>query len=460
MSGLGAIMAINTKWAEKVNRVFNTRPRIGSNKDTVWLERRHTSQRFAEAFECPGAHVCLDGPSGAGKTSLALTYLFNQGISHAAIQLTENMDWPEFCHLIIGDTTNAETSLSGDMEVGMDKALPVAKFRICLGTKNRPSDKLTYDDKLAHVMTEHDVAKRLCELKATLYVDDVERANDKLLSRLSDLCKLLTQSYVAENAKLIFVGSGKIFHGLYKKNPSLDERLLQVSLGAFENRHDSWRFLAKGFEKLRVRHPGNSDFAEQREQLHTCINSIWEAADGLPKSLNRLGYDIALKAEGRKGVSYSDILEDAHKMSENHWIEYGHTFSGVVGFLEKTPEAVAFIGYLYERGIARIHRFDDIVTHLETRGKKEGRTYTSNEIDDVINQLLRFDFLVRTGKSGEIIFTKHPAAAHTLGVVMRDPSRFKHLLDNPQSKQQPWVQDAFPIQKELLFPDSENVVGG
>ena len=103
-------------WTKKVGRVFNTRPRIASQKGTVWLERKHTAQHFAEAFARPGAHVCLDGPSGAGKTSLALTHIFGQGINHAAIQLTEQMEWPQFCRLLISDISlplkyNAEAAL-------------------------------------------------------------------------------------------------------------------------------------------------------------------------------------------------------------------------------------------------------------------------------------------------------------------------------------------------------------
>lgn len=261
-------------WTKKVGKVFNTRPRIGSNKETVWLNRIHTSQRFAEAFDRPGTHVCLDGPSGAGKTSLAITHLFGKGIRHAAVQLTENMDWVEFCRLILENVSNEESSLSGEIEVGIENALPVAKFRISLGSTSRPSDRPDYADSVARGMTEHDVARRLCELNAALYIDDVERANEPLVGRLSDLCKLLTQGVNADNAKLILVGSGEVYQRFYKRNPSLDERLLQVSLGAFKHQNDSWKFLAKGFEKLRLRHPGNSEFASQRFALPHCINCL------------------------------------------------------------------------------------------------------------------------------------------------------------------------------------------
>src|ERR1041384_6471573 len=446
-------MVFREDWTKKVGKVFNTRPRIGSSTDAVWLERTHTSQRFAEIFSRPGAHVCLDGPSGAGKTSLALTHLFGKGIKHSAVQLTENMDWIGFCRQILDSVTNEETALTGDIEVGIDKIMPVAKLRVTLGSKHRREDALTYIETLARGMTEHDVARRLCELNAALYVDDVERANDQLLGRLSDLCKILTQGYVADNAKVVFVGSGEVYQRLYRRNPSLDERLLQVSLGAFKESTDSWKFLTKGFEKLRLRHPGNSEFLNQRDSIRACIDAIWEAADGLPKSLNRLGQEIALKAQGRKAVSGSNIITEANRMSEEHWIEYGRTFSSVIDFLEQKPAAISVLRGFYERGIARIHQFKDIAAYVDTDGTKGGTCYTQVEIENAIEGLMKLDFLVRTGKSGEIIFTKHPSAAHTLGVAIRNPLRFK-WLGTPVSNRR-IIELAFPVQQELRFATSE-----
>jgi hypothetical protein len=363
------------------------------------------------------------------------------------------MDWNEFARLILTSETDEETSFSGGIEIGIDNALPVAKLKVSLGSKSRPSDKLAYADALAHQVSEHHIAQRLCDLNATLFIDDVERANEQLVGRLSDLCKLLTQGYVADNAKLVLVGSGEIYQRFYKKNPSLDERLLQVSLGAFKHKTDSWKFIAKGFEKLHLRHPGNSEFATQRVTLQSCINAVWEAADGLPKSLNRLGQEIALKAEGRKGVSFNDIISESNKMVEDHWKEYAHEFSHVIHFLEKTPIAVAIIGCFYLEGIARIHQFSNISKHITEHFPKGSPTFTYEEIDAALNKLVEMDFLVRTGKSGEIIFTKQPAAAHTLGVVMRDPARYKSMTHLTQ--QQALIEGAFPIQQELPFSTHE-----
>ncbi len=58
----------------------------------------------------------LDGPTGAGKTSLALTHFYTAEIPHAAVQLTENMDWIEFCRQIVDHVTNGESMLAGDIE--------------------------------------------------------------------------------------------------------------------------------------------------------------------------------------------------------------------------------------------------------------------------------------------------------------------------------------------------------
>jgi hypothetical protein len=411
------------EWKKLVAKVFDVRPRISSNSSTIWLEREKASQRFSDAFDRTGGHVCLDGPTGAGKTSLGLSHLVSTQLPYVAVQITSETDWPAFCRQIATPPSNHENSVSTDFEVGVDHGLPTAKFRISLGSKKRKSDDVDLLAKTSSSWSEHDVARLLAERNAVLYVDDVERANDALIKRLADLPRLLTQTFVADNAKVILVGSGDIYQRFYRENPALEERLVQVSLGGFRNPYDSVKLLIRGFNRLDLLHPWNSRISHQRALSERCKQFVWEAADGLPKSINRLGYEIAKEGKDRSGVSARDIMAAAEKMIQEHWKLYAERFPDVVEQLYRDPVSIQVVRCLYLTGIARPHETSSLMQRIQSNDS----SITAACIDSAINQLSKLDFLVRTGRSGETIWVKHPTAAHTLGVAMRNPQKFKRI---------------------------------
>lgn len=439
-----------SKWSQKVGSVFITRPRIATKK-TVWLERKKAAERFVAALERPGAHVCLDGPTGAGKTSLVLSTIVTESVRHASVMCTQNMTWPEFCRQLVGSPSNGETSLSGDFEFGVDKGLPVAKLRFSLGTKGRPIDDETIVEKLSATWTEHDVARRLTELDIVLVVDDLERASSALMTRLADLAKIMTQAFVSAHSKIVFVGAADVYSRLYHANKALDDRVTQVSLGTFAYRADSRLFLQRGFERLGKRHPWNSSITEQRAMADLCAEHIWEAADGLPKSLNALGYDIALRAETRSGVSANDIVEVCTAHVEDHWIQYGGQLHHLRDYLEGSPVAREIVRCLYEEGIGRIHRLPQLMKRAHLDGN---RTLDQETVEKVLDDLVSMDFIVRTGRANELLFARSPAAAHTLGVFMRAPDRFKSL---PAGSKAPSaaVQLSFPLVDDPPRPSED-----
>ena len=443
-------MADRKTWAGKVGRVFDTRPRVAS-RTTVWLERKSAYDSLANAVEQPGMHVCLDGPTGVGKTSLIHTYIAKERLRHCALMITQATTWADLCRRLIGSPSNAETSNSAELEAGIANGLPSAKFKVYLGSKDRPLDDLTYADKLATTWTEHDVAKQLASSDLALIIDDLERAGDGLLTRIADLCKLLTQGYVSQNSKIVMVGSGDVYVRLHRANPALDERVAQVSLGAFKHPNDSRIFLQRGFERLFLRHPWNSVIPKEFEQRDKCRDAVWEAADGLPKSLNRLGYDIGVRGRDRSGISAADIFECSQAMIEEHWLQYSQEFPDVLEVLEASPAAAQALKCMYEDGITRIHKIGRVISQASIRDKDQP-PFSRNEVDAGIEKLVESGFIVRTGKSSELLFVKHPAAAHTLGVVMRDPSKVQHLpaIKHRQSKQ---------VQLAFAFPLPTNYIG-
>jgi len=434
-----------TKWSKRVGTVFNTGPRIGIGK-TLWQPRDRTLSQLSQDFHRPRSHVCLDGASGVGKTSLALTFLVRERIRHCAIQLTHGMEWHDFCRQLIRSPSNKELSVYGDFQFGTDETglLPKCNLRIGLGVKGRKSDDIDLVEKMAHSWGEHEVARHLAEEDVALLVDDLDRASDALVMRISDLCKLLIQSYVSENAKLLIVGTGNAYYRVYIANDALDKRLNQVSLGGFRHDYESWGFLTEGFEALGLKHPGHLPDRRTKNEAE-CMEAVYRAADGLPKSLNQLGYEIATHVLWGDTVDTHDVVEQSEKMCQENWEQYEHMpkFREILRYLQKNHVAIEVTKALYSTGITRVHTVDQI---MFTVMKALSGSRLATERDDVvraIDGLVDARLLVRTGKSGETILVDEPTHAHTLGVVMRDPTRFKSIGELLDPKQ---LTLAFPRQ--------------
>jgi thiamine monophosphate kinase len=433
------------RWRERVGRVFNTRPRIGVGKSRIWLSRRKEMQSFRQNFYNPGTHVCLDGPSGAGKTSLALTFLVQEGIRYAYVPLTRGMTWLDLCRLLLKPVDNTELGVSADVEVGIDKGLPSGKLRVSLGGKHRPTDDVDYVTKRAAMWTEHHVVEAVCEQQIALVIDDAERASQDLLLRLADLCKLMTMRSTPLCVKLCFIGTGDLFRRLLHSNVSLDQRVHQTTLGAFDDHRYSWHFLTIGFENLRLRHPGVSPLPEERGKLGQCMDSVYDAADGLPKSLNALGQRIAVGIGWNKSEVFAeDILFAARQVVEQNWLQYSRDFPRVLRVLDEHSMCRAIVRALYREGIARVHYANDLYVALADEAKADKTPLSEALVRDGLERLAAIDFLVLTGGAGEVVYVTRPTAAHALGVTMRDQHRAGAVGGNLRDREA--VSDSFPRQ--------------
>lgn len=442
-------------WNQKVGQIFHVHPRTNA-PGNLWIERREAIKRLHEAMNRPGGHVCLDGPSGAGKTSLAWTYVAANRVSHVQVKITRSMTWISFCMQLIDADDNSELSVSGDLEAGINNALPTLKFRISLGQKSRSSDHLEHKRKLAEQLDEFEIAKRLIKSNAILLIDDIEQANNELLIRITDLCKVLTQYSHSTNAKLMLIGTGSIYQQLSMSNPALDERLLQVSLGGFSEKTRALSLITRGLNLLKVEHPWSHNVKPSvQASAPECERLIWEAADGLPKSLNSLGHSIALCAPGGQ-ANVTDIVREAESMKEQNWKSYAQRFPQVIDHLYHNPLALRVVYRLYRDGISDVHQ----VFKIKSEVTKENHGATDRSVDEAIDQLAALDFLVRTGKSGELLFVQHPAAAHTLGVAVRDAQRFRALVEIHADKDSSQIRLGFPIQERIVpssTPDEHNM---
>jgi hypothetical protein len=417
------------EWVAKVGQVFNTEPRIGTLKRTVWLPRDEAMGRLSDAFRREGAHVCVDGPSGVGKSSLAMTFCSRDAVRHVTVQVTASMTWAEFCRQLVSPQENAETSIGAEVELGIDKGLPTGKLKFSLGAKYRASDAELLRREAVN-WTEHDVASELQEAKAALLIDDSERASHELLVRIADLAKVLTQRPRAWNVKLIVIGADDVYRRLLDSNPSLDERILQVTVGAFTARDDSWNFMKLGFEKLGLTHPGNSTDQAEVLQLFAARKDVYYAADGLPKTLNRLAQEIAINVYPSDTVKAYDINRVASRMRKENWQRYSAEYPNLVDLLRANVAVTDLVRYMYRTGVTRVHRFTEVARHLAQASVADATPFhLEAEIDTAIDLLTAAKFVTRTGRGGEIFFVRKPAAAHAFGLALSD--EFALQPENP-----------------------------
>jgi hypothetical protein len=409
------------KWLDKVNKIFSIYPRIGLEGNKLWIPREKESFLLNEKFSRLGGHICLDGPTGSGKTSFIWTYMEINKINYMQIQITQELDWKGFCHLLVNGKENSETGTSSDTEIGIDKGLPTFKWRISLGSKGRESDSYEYILKVAETWTEHDVARMLSKNDATLILDDIEMANEKMIKRLADLCRLLSQTYLSKNAKIVFIGKDAVYYNLYKLNTSLEGRLFQISLGGFPTFGTSVSLIRRGLTLLGLHNPWRPDVSGINTRVKYCEQKIWEAADGSPKLLNELGNDIASQKEEKTSVQWREIVNASDKMLQEKWIQHSNGFSIIIKYIEENPIAEEIVKYIYKKGIYNILLKKDIVKEIQEKNNKISDKETSEQIDG----LCQVGFCVQTGGKKEIIFLKDPTEAHYLGVAVLNPEKFK-----------------------------------
>ena len=405
------------EWSNKIGRVFRSKPRVGHSKGIVWLNRIDIEREFEKNLLSFGINVCLDGPTGTGKTSLALTTLNRLKLKFTHIQITQNMDWKGFCRRIIEPKHNRESSIIAEILASLEGPLPKGSIKFTLGTKGKPSDQYELWDKVISNCDEADICRAISTKDAVLMIDDFEKANEEIVIRVADMCKLITQTYPSEMGKLLVVGTGDIYRRLYSADRALEERLEQFSLGTLPSPTWSWKYLQLGFEALGLYHPAKSKYSTKEENIK-CMNEVYKACNGLFKGLTRLGREIcnAHNPETR-GISAKSIISEAQKIPSQNYKRFRRKFPVIFRCCEGNLVVRSVLHYLYDRGIGQIYNWTDVTFDLRSK-------YPSGQIDNAIAELVQCGLLVQTGRENETIFVTEPVMAHTLGVIVSYPDDF------------------------------------
>jgi len=331
----------------------------------------------------------------------------------------------------------------------MKGILPHVEFSLSFGEAQSISSSLEEREKIASNWNEFDVCREIVAARAVLFIDDFEMASDELLSKVASMCKLFTQTFGGENAKILVVGTDAIFGKLMKKNRSLEARIEELTLGALAEPNQSWTFLQMGFEALNLIHPGNDNVEKNRVQLQECIGAVYLSCDGLLKSLMQLGEAVALKGISRGRVSPADIKDAAVAQGKRDFGKMEREVPRLDKLVRGRTEVRIVLERMYRIGINRVHYAQDLVYDLSAQ-------LSAGAIEEALNLLMNEEFIVRTGESEQVIFTRNPRFAHLLGAVVSEPERFGRVRREYAAFGQLKLPFFVPLQLPVQSDDDED----
>lgn len=401
---------VNPAWAARVGQVFDTRPRIGV-ENVLWM-RRTEEIALARALRLPGVHVCLDGPSGAGKTSLMRTILAAENhkppaLKHIYAKIHRATDWSLFKRQIIA--TSGSKVADDDTPLKLTLA-PIPA--VSLDTKLWGGKRINQD--LVEKLDVSQLAKVLIEGEFILVIDDLDLGTPEFLGTVADLCKEVSDHLGPKFAKVAIVGTDDIYKRLLNANRSLRDRVDEITMGSLTEPQAAWTFITTGLQRLGLLSPSRDKYIKN---LEACKQAVSDAADGLPKSIVRLGSNIALEGDSRGRVSDADIQRHASAMIKKHFHEFRRDYRELEVALGRDMFVRNVCRWMFSKGVGKIHCVTDMVEDLRDSGA------TSVLIDDALATLVASKFLVRTGEDDEVFFAREPLFAHTLGVALTSPEK-------------------------------------
>lgn len=425
-------------WEQEVSEVFDLTPRNGYTH-RLWLPRPEQLDLY-KALLHPTRHVCIDGPSGSGKSSLALTERHRAGLSFKYVRVSDSTTWPRFCKKLVTKTRRMKPRFAVGLKGGVHAGLPAFEGEAKLELEAEDGRSKA---QIAAEWTVGDASEAILDQGITVIIDDLERAKDELIVDLADLAKEMVTDSRLDGAKLVLVGTDDVYDRMIKANGSLKGRMKVISLGAFPSTRDnnaSWTYLTRGFEALgKTYYPGSKALKRVRSRVKTtkgdqpktserdlCIEAVFHAADGLPKSLTELGYEItASTTREAVTVGAAAIIDAASKMFrakvDGLRLEYPQLQKVLKGDLY-TRKVLA---HLLFQGTGRIHSESRLVTDL-------AHQIPADQIRTSVGVLISEEILVRTGDDRAHLYFKDLDLAHTLSVLAVRPDLCARYGVNPR----------------------------
>lgn len=406
-------------WMQRVSAVFDTNPRNGNSASTVWLRRAALERAFENDLFVRGRHICMDGCSGSGKSSIAITSLLKNNVPYTTVQITRRMDWTGFCRQLISRQPGRSREVKATAGAEWTGLFPTGKLEVTIGGATDAKSDHDLWDKLVHSASEHTIAEAIARQNCVVLLDEFERAQPDLANSVCEICKILTQTYTSPLGKLVILGADDVYKKLHDAYSTLDNRLVRHNIPMLPSPRESWDYLRSGFAKLGKYYPGTTKFSQPGDERRA-MQAVYLAADGLLKSLTELAIEICERVGPHtKGVSLANIERACSDFDARNFAKYCGRFSALHRLAQSHPVVAALILYVNDKGLGESHERRDVEEALQDYGRAQ--------IDDAILMLWKHDFLVLTGEMNQILFVKNPSWAHTLRVYLSDPSKRRKL---------------------------------
>lgn len=427
--------------SDRVSTVFSSRPRVGTSGDVLWHKRGDIEKSLSQILRAASQNVCIDGPTGSGKTSLALTVLDRMEQPFIWIPITRKMDWSSFCETVIKlaqdlDQKAQEHEKEKNLSITLDAKEPVTASELATPWKFLKRIKFQVEQtkmdlaetiKTARKWQIMDLGSFLSTNRLCLLIDDFEKADDDLVTMVADLCKHLTFS---DAPKCIIIGTGQTFSRLYTSDESLDGRLDELSVASFGSSNDVWHYINDGLKLLGFNTPREKRRKRSidKSEADRIQNALYDAADGMPKYINQIALAICrtiLNEENEVSSSYNvstkTIINECNKMMEANLSRNNRNIRRAEKELKSAVESRYVLKAIFQLGANSVHSVEKIIDHVQ---KNEDPSFDYLQFSSGFEKLSSLGLYVQTGKSGEVIFARDPIFSHVLGLICKDPRRF------------------------------------
>jgi hypothetical protein len=402
---------------EHIDNVFGTNPRDGYGPEKFWWEKRGGDDKFFELLYSRGKSICVDGPTGSGKTSLVMRGLKESKNKFCTVTVFPQLDWKSLCKEIIQVPKSHKEDGSFGTKVGFKQQLPESEFGLNINKNYAPSSDMVYTEKYLNDFTQQHLAGIMQETNATLFLDDFENASTELIKRVASLIKILSTSSNKTAAKVILTASDNSFTKLVSATETIEKRLVAFNLGGLRGKWQGWNFICEGLTNLNIIHPATSKMPTQKSRLAACETAVYDAAGGILKNLTYLGQKLATEGYARKSVTVDDILKICEEVSKEGVSSNSMRYRPILKHVKEDPAIRVLLRYIYKKGIGGIQYLQDIVTDLE--GQAHEDTLRSG-----IKKFVNEKVLVQTGFDGGVLFPKNPSVLHYFCVACSNPNKY------------------------------------
>ncbi len=406
---------------KEVSDVFGSQPRVGGK---YWWERdKEIETGLLTLFEESTSKkvIILDGPTGAGKTSLAYRTLFKSKASYNYIAVDDDTNWKTFCRGVLSIPKHEAASDKRKLGFSIRSYLPTGSDDTEHTASYDALKDLEYVDRYLEQITTDTLVEAIIRDDTALIIDDFEKANNELVKKIANLAKKLSNPSTAGcSSKMIIISCRRSFEDIIDVDDTLDGRIYHITLGGLKGPKESWGFLCKGFNYLEIKHPSNSGLQGEKGKEKDCARYAYDATGGILKNLTELGEKMARKSYRNRSLKSGVAINLSKQAAQENIDKYVRRLDTTTELVSKNEHVESVINYLYANGITISHAFADIQSDIE-------RKHPEVSVESGISTLINHEYLVPTGMNGSKVFVRKPNYALAFSVARYRADQYRVL---------------------------------